>query len=84
MSTVDDSSYKYYLYDLGYDIKLRALEAKHERDDAPDESDTKSYHAGRIMAFNEIISMMQQQAEGFGIPFSDLRLDDIDPDKDLL
>jgi hypothetical protein len=35
------------------------------------------------LAVSEVIAIMQQQAEGFGIPLSDLRLDDIDPDRDL-
>ena len=37
----------------------------------------------RVMAFNEVISIMQQQAEGFEIPLAELRLDDIEPDRDL-
>ena len=78
------SSHKYYLYELGLIIKLRALEARRERDAASDGSDDKTFHSGRLMAFNEVISIMQQQAEGIGIPLADLRLDDIDPDKDLI
>ncbi len=36
------------------------------------------------MAFNEVISIIQQTAESLGINLRDLKLDDIDPDKDLI
>jgi hypothetical protein len=76
-------TYKNYLFDLGLLIKERALEARHQRDEAPTESLEREFQSGRVIAFNEVISIMQQQAEGLGIPLSDLRLDDIVPDRDL-
>ena len=76
--------YKHYLFDLGLEIKLRALEARQKRDAEPPDSKDELFDSGRVMAFNEVISIMQQQAEGFDIPLSDLRLDDIDPDRDLV
>jgi len=78
------SSYKHYLYDLGLEVKLRALEARRERDAAPDDSSDRTFLSGRLIAFNEVISIMQQQAEGLGIPLADLQLDDIEPDEDLI
>ncbi len=72
-----------YLFDLGLLIKERALEARRQRDELPQGSLEREFHSGRVVAFNEMISIMQQQAEGFGIPLSDLQLDDIDPDRDL-
>lgn len=72
-----------YLFDLGFELKMRALEARRERDSAPGRSHDRLFHAGRVIAFNEVISIMQQQALVFGIPLSDLHLDDIDPDRDL-
>ena len=36
------------------------------------------------MAFHEVISLMQQQVQAFGIPLEDLGLDDIQPEKELL
>ena len=74
-------THKHYLFDLGLLIKERALEARRQRDESP--ADGFEFHAGRVLAFNEMISIMKQQAEGFGIPLSDLRLDDIEPDRDL-
>ena len=78
------STYQHYLYDLGLEVKLRALEALRERDAAADGSPEKLFHLGRVLAFNEIISIMQQQAAGFDIPLAELRLEDIVPDRDLL
>ncbi len=80
----DDTKYKYYLYDLGLLIKERALEAKKDRSHKPKKSKDYLFQSGRIMAFNEVISIMQQQAEGFGIQLRDLQLDDITPDQDLV
>jgi hypothetical protein len=36
------------------------------------------------MAYHEIVSLIQQQAEAFGIPIEDIGLSDISPEKDLL
>jgi hypothetical protein len=72
-----------YLFDLGLLLKERALEARRQRDELPEESLDRTFQSGRVIAFNEVISIMQQQAEGFDIPLSDLRLEDIDPDRDL-
>lgn len=80
----DSDSYKNYLYDLGPIIMERALEAKREKKTAPKNSSEHDYAAGRLMAFNEVISIMQQQAEGFDIPLEELRLDGVEPDRDLV
>lgn len=72
-----------YLYDLGDEMKRRALEARRERDAAPEGSPERLFQSGRVIAFNEVISIMQQQAAGLGIPLAELRLDDIEPDRDL-
>jgi hypothetical protein len=78
-----DSKYKFYLYDLGELIKERALEAKAQRDAYDERSLEREFQSGRVMAFNEIISLIQQQAEGFDIPLEELRLHDLEPDRDL-
>lgn len=79
----DNEVYKNYLYDLGPIIMGRALEAKAEKQTAHPGS-AKDYQAGRLLAFNEVISIMQQQAEGLGISLKDLRLNGIEPDRDLI
>jgi len=75
--------YKHYLRDLGEILKARALEAKDER--AKEPAGTAGYHfqRGRLPVFNEVISILQQQADGFDINLDDLHLGDIDPDRDL-
>ena len=75
--------YKNFLFDLGPIIRRRAIEAKVEKDSAAPGTEEHDYLSGRVMAFNEVLSIMQQQADGFEIPRSELRLDDLDPDRDL-
>jgi hypothetical protein len=76
-------AYKNYLFDLGYELKQSARDARRERDSAPEGSDDRAFRSGRLLAFYEVISTLRNRAEGFGIPLSDLRLDDIDPDREL-
>jgi hypothetical protein len=78
-----DKKYKYYLFDLGQIIKDRALNAKGDLANEQENTNGFMYESGRLMAFNEVISIMQQQADGFGIDLEELNLNDIDPDKDL-
>ncbi len=79
-----DPKYKHYLYDLGNLLKTRALESRDERNSASKDSPDYRFEAGRLIAFNEVISILQQQAEGFGIPLNELQLEDIVPDRDLI
>jgi len=76
-------AHRNYLYDLGFELKQDALEARRERDSARQGSEEQAFKSGRLLAFYEIISTMRNRAEGFCIPLSDLRLDDIEPDRDL-
>jgi hypothetical protein len=71
-----------YVRDLSALLKKEALEAKEESRTVPE--DERAFALGRLMAFHEVISLMQQQAQAFGIPLEDLGLDDISPEKDLL
>lgn len=79
-----DETYKHYLHDLGLDIKERALAAKQSLLKTTKGSEEHSVQFGRMVAFNEVISIMQQNADGFGIPLRELGLDDIVPDRDLI
>lgn len=78
-----ECKYRYYLYDLGFLLKEEALEAKRARDEARGTSHY-DFAAGELIALYGVISLMQQLAEGFDIPLEELRLEDIDPDRDLL
>ncbi len=77
-----DERHKWYLYDLGFLLKEYALRAKADYDNHRGH-DSESFYLGEFMAYSHVISVMQQQAKVFDIPLEDLRLADIDPDKDL-
>jgi hypothetical protein len=62
------STADHYLRDLGYLIRERALKAKEEETNDPGD-----YTRGQLMAFYEIVSLMQSQAESFSIPWTCLR-----------
>jgi hypothetical protein len=83
MNERDDAKYKNYLGDLGNLIKERALEAKKISEKEVPGSDGFYFESGRLLGFNEVISIMQQQARGFQIPLEELDLHDIEPDRDL-
>ena len=72
-----------YLADLGQLVKEMAREAKLDRDAAVGgpEQDIK---LGKLMAWHEIVSLMQQQAQAFGIDLRELALSDVDPERDLV
>lgn len=72
-----------YLRDLGDLVKRSALIARQQRDSSSNEAD-RSFETGRLTAYYEMVSLMQQQAIAFGIELTKVALDDIDPDRDLL
>jgi hypothetical protein len=80
----------YYLQDLGYLLRERAEEAVRESRSirarrAPHERTVKDeFTEGRSQAYNEVTSLMQNQAEAFGIPLADLALEDLDDYRDLI
>jgi hypothetical protein len=84
MNNSEDQKYQHYLLDLGYLIRERALDAKERQSRKEKGSLDYLFEAGRLLAFNEVISLMQQQATGFDIDLKELNLHDIDPDKDLI
>ncbi|ACX72186.1 conserved hypothetical protein [Methanocaldococcus vulcanius M7] len=88
MKNVDIDTLQAFIYEICEAIKERALEAKKEKDKAEKHRDKDKeehiYAVGRLMGFNEVISIIQQTAESLGIDLKDLKLDDIDPDKDLI
>jgi hypothetical protein len=78
-----DMKYKWYLYDLGFLIKELAIEIKNGVNTLKPGTSEYDFETGKLLAFHRIISLMQQQAKAFQIDMKDLRLEDIDPDKDL-
>ncbi len=83
METVDQK-YKWYFDDLGPILKERALEHKAARDAARPDSEERAFLSGVALGYCEVISFLQNQADGFQIGRQELRLDDIDPDRDLI
>jgi hypothetical protein len=81
-SAANEGTYRHYTLDLARLLKEQAREAKHDSESSADSD--KSFAAGRLIAYHEVISLMQQQAETFGLKLSALGLDDIDPDTDLV
>jgi hypothetical protein len=79
-----------YLRDLGYLLRERAEEAARESRSihakrAPHERTVEdAFTVGRSQAYNEVIEVMQNQAEAFGIPPADLALEGLDVYRDLI
>jgi hypothetical protein len=76
----DVSIHADYLRDLGDELRRRAegatAEARANRNDA--------FLQGHAHALYSVVSLMQQQAESFGLPMRDLRFDGLDAERDLL
>jgi hypothetical protein len=70
------------LCDLGVLLKEIALRAKKEALTASE--DDRGIALGRLMAMHEVISLMQQQANAFGLDAKDIGLDGISPERDLV
>jgi hypothetical protein len=75
--------HKNYLFDLGYLLRERALDAKQEFESARG-SPNESFYSGRLMAYYEVMSLLIGQAFSFELPIDDLHLEGLDPDRDLL
>ena len=79
----DDEQFQNYLFDLGGLVKEYARAAVQERQQQQDQA-AREFYDGYVLGFHRIISLMQQQAQAFGIAFKDLQLDGIEPDRDLV
>ena len=74
-----ESTCEDYLRDLGVLIKELALDAKRQaRDTGTD------FATGYMAGFHRVVSLMQQQADAFGISAESIGLHGIDPDEDLV
>jgi hypothetical protein len=67
-----------YLRDLGQILRDHAVEAREQAGDGTE------YEKGQQFAYYSVVSLMQQQAEAFGLPLQDLSLDGLDPERDVL
>jgi len=71
-----------YLLDLGRLLRDQALDAKQEAKVVSDPD--KEFQRGRLFAYHEVVSLMQQQATAFQLPLKAIGLEGIDPETDLL
>lgn len=71
-----------FLRDLGTLLKEKALTA--QQDAAQGRAEDRDYKLGFLMAYHDVISLVKQQADAFGVDVRALCLDDIDPDRDLI
>ncbi|MGH8057088.1 MAG: hypothetical protein ACREOH_07595, partial [Candidatus Entotheonellia bacterium] len=68
---------------LGQLVTEHALEAVAERERHRGQT-AQEFYDGYVLGFHRIVSLMQQQALAFGIDLKTLRLDGIEPDRDLV
>ncbi len=78
-----DDTYKNYLRDLGYLVREYASEAKLKQDQGRG-TDGQDFADGYLMGFHRIATLMEQQAEAFGIPLEDLAFEGFRPNDTLL
>ena len=80
MHDINEKTAQHYLLDLGTFLKEQAVAA---RRNSKSNGPTDRFALGRLTAYHEIISLMQQQALAFGLSVVNLSLHDIDPERDL-
>ena len=73
--TTNAETFQSFLFDAGLYIKERALDAKRDRDAFDRGDPARALESGRVLAFNEVISILQQTLEGFGIPLASMQLE---------
>lgn len=61
----------------------RGSDAKRRREGLAKSSPDYMFQAGRLMGFNEALSILQQQARGMGIDLASIGLDEVVPDRDF-
>ena len=72
-----------YLADLGALLKREALDAKTQASQEIGKPGHQ-FALGRLTAYYEVLSLMKQQADAFGINASEISLHDFDVDRELL
>jgi hypothetical protein len=74
-------TFAHYLFGLGNILKTEALDIKRERSNAV--STERAFWDGKLLAYNEVLSLMLSQATAFEIDPRSLGLEGFDPDNDL-
>lgn len=71
-----------FAFDLGGLLKEKAMAAKQSSMCA--EEPDRQFELGRLMAYYEVLSLITQQAQAFGLSPDTLGLGSFDPDSELL
>lgn len=79
---MDGDTAKNFLKDLSALLLDEALKSRQSAIDAKG-SESEQFQSGRLMAYSEVVSLIQMQANIFGIDMIELGLSEIDADKDL-
>ncbi len=74
-------TFAHYLLDLGHLLKREALSVKREHSQAG--SGDRAFLDGKLLAYNEVLSLMLRQAAAFELDPKSLGLEGFDPDNDL-
>ena len=77
-----ENTHAYYLRDLGYLLRERAEDALREARKAREAE--RDFAEGNLSAYSRVLSLMQQQADTFELPYGDLMLEGLDPERDLV
>lgn len=80
---MQSDTHKDYLRDLGHLVREYSIEAKARRDQARG-TDEEAFLNGYLSGFHRLATLMEQQAEAFGIPLGDLAFEDFDPSDTLI
>lgn len=78
---METHDYAAYICDFVFLLREAAEKAKRQQRPEPENAD---FHAGRVVAYVEVLSLMQSQADSFMIGREELRLDGFDPVSDIL
>ena len=80
---MNEKEYMYFVQEISDLFKDNAKKAKIEADN-PKEGDSLDYNTGFLMAYHEVIAIMKNQAPFFHLKQEDIRLEDIEPERDLI
>lgn len=76
-----ENTHTYYLRDLGYVLREQGEDALREARGAREAE--RDFAEGQRHAYMRVLSLMQQQADAFELPYGDLMLEGFDPERDL-
>jgi hypothetical protein len=71
------------LLDLGLLVKEYGMAVVAEREKHRGQP-AQEFYDGYVLGFHRVVSLMRQQATAFGLDLKALKLDGIDPDRDLV